>query len=352
MTSTDGFNASGPGEMTPRQRVHAAIEGKPYDRTPVTPIFMAWCANFIGRTYREYYLHGEVMADAQIAAMRRFNTDQVSVISDPWREAADQGMTFDWPDEGVGIPHHDLIQSEDDLAKLKTLKIEDSPRMLDRLDSLKRMLNEVGDTHSVMGWVEGPMALYADLRNVENAMMDMITEPDMFQRACEVIMPNQIHYAIEQVKAGADIIGVGDAAASLMGPDLYQQYLLELQKQLFDEIHNAGAKVKLHICGNINAIMPMLPDTGADVIDCDWMVPLAKTRRIVGPDVCLAGNFDPSAVLWQGSPESVAKAAKQNIHDAGDRFILQPGCEVPPATTQQNIAAFCPCQDSLVFAAV
>ena len=37
----------------------------------MTPIVMQWAAEFIGKTYRAYYLDGDVLADAQIAVAAR-----------------------------------------------------------------------------------------------------------------------------------------------------------------------------------------------------------------------------------------------------------------------------------------
>ena len=144
------------------------------------------------------------------------------------------------------------------------------------------------------------------------------------------------------------MIGVGDAAASLIGSDLYCKNILLLEKTLCDAIHEAGAAVKLHICGNTISIIEHMAKTGADIIDVDWMVPLEGARQLVGPEITLCGNFDPSGVLLQGSPEDVAKAAKQCIERGGEKFILMPGCEVPPGTPEENIRAFCPCNGCLI----
>jgi uroporphyrinogen decarboxylase len=62
----------------------------------------------------------------------------------------------------------------------------------------------------------------------------------------------------------------------------------------------------------------------------------------------LCGNFDPSAVLLQGSAEEVAEAARNCLAAGGERFFLMPGCEVPPATPEENIRAFCPCDGCLI----
>jgi uroporphyrinogen decarboxylase len=144
------------------------------------------------------------------------------------------------------------------------------------------------------------------------------------------------------------MIGIGDAAASLIGEALYKEYVLPGEQKLIAAIHDAGATVKLHICGNTIGIIQHMAKTGADIIDVDWMNPLDKARELVGPKVTLCGNFDPSAVLLQGSPQDVANAARNCIKAGGDKFVLMPGCEVPPATPEENIRAFCPCEGCLI----
>jgi len=334
--------------MTPKERIYAILNGDTYDRPAVTPIFMAWAANFIGRTYQDYYIDGDVLAEAQLAVVRAFNLDQTSAISDPWREASAYGMEFDYPKDGVGKPRGVLIKTRQDIARVKVLGIENAARTKQRIESVKKMAAQVGQTHSVLGWVEGPMAEYADLRGVERAFLDLIDDPQMFMEAGRVIVQNAISFAVAQIKAGADMIGVGDAVASLIGPNMYTTYVLPLQQELVAAIHEASAKVKLHICGNITNIVEHMAKSGADVIDVDWMVPLEKARQLVGPDIVLCGNFDPSAVLLQGTPENVAEAARKCIKAGGKKFFLMPGCEVPPATPQQNIRAFCPCEGCLI----
>ena len=334
--------------MTPKERIYATLKGQPIDRPAVTPIFMAWSANYIGRNYRDYYLDGDVLIQSQAAVVRAFNLDQISTISDPWREASGYGMEFNYPADGGGIPKEYLIKNPEDVAKIKPLDIESCDRMKQRVQSVATMAAEFGETHSVLGWVEGPMAEYADLRGVSETMMDLIDKPEAFMEASEMIVQNAISFATAQIQAGADMVGVGDAAASLIGPALYEQYVLPLEKKLVDGIHKAGGTVKLHICGNITDIIKYMAQSDADIIDVDWMVSLEQARRDVGPDITLCGNFDPAGVLLRGAPEDVAQAARECIREADENFILMPGCEVPPATPEENIRAFCPCKGCLI----
>jgi MtaA/CmuA family methyltransferase len=334
--------------MTPKERLYATINGSPCDRPAVTPIFMAWAAHFINRSYRDYYLDSNVLVEAQLAVTRAFNLDQISAISDPWREASAYGMEFDYPQEGVGKPKATLLNTDDDFADIGSLDIAASPRMQQRVNSVAAMASQVGETHSVLGWIEGPLAEYADLRGVESTMLDLIDNPQRVWQTAGILVDNAIRFAKAQIEAGADMIGIGDAVASLVGPDIYRDAIVPLECKLIAGIHEAGAKAKLHICGNIGNIIEYMPGTEADVIDVDWMVPLIEARAKVGDDVTLCGNFDPAGVLLQSSPQGVADVARACLQAGGQRFILMPGCEVPPQTPEENIRAFCPCDGSLM----
>ncbi len=334
--------------MSPKERMYNTLQGQPTDRPAVTPIFMARAAQFIGHTYRDYYLDGDILAESQLAVTRAFNLDQASVISDPWREASAYGMEFDYPADGVGKPRRLLIQSPEDAGLVKAFNIEDSQRPRQRIESVEKLAQAVGQTHSVLGWVEGPAAEYADLRGVENTFMDLMDKPELFTQVGDTLVGNAIRFALAQIDAGADMIGIGDAVASLISPAMYEQHVLPLEQRLISAIHYAGATAKLHICGNITHHLVHMAKTGADIIDVDWMVPLDGARVSVGPDITLCGNFDPAGVLLQGTPETIAEAARNCLKLGGDRFILMPGCEIPPATPEENIRAFCPCDGCLI----
>ena len=174
------------------------------------------------------------------------------------------------------------MDSDSTPHKLKAFDPLVAPRTRDRIEAVRQYVSLVGNTHSILGWVEGPLAEYVDLRGLDNAMVDLIEEPSRFHEAAQVIVDCAIAFARPQIEAGADVIGVGDAAASLIGPDLYRRHVLPWQQKLLAAIHNLGetrapaplpggkgVKIKLHICGNIAAIAPHLAESGADIIDVD-----------------------------------------------------------------------------------
>ena len=169
----------------------------------------------------------------------------------------------------------------------------DDERPRSRLRCIEREAAEVGDAYPVCGWVEGPIAEYTDLRGLELAMVDLLDEPDAFHAAAEHLVDEAVRFARVQIDAGADVIGIGDAAASIVGPQLYHDLVLPWEQKLIHRIHDAGALVKLHICGDLKPILADVVRTGADMIDLDWMVPIAAAREVAGDAADLRRQLRP-----------------------------------------------------------
>ena len=136
-----------------------------------------------------------------------------------------------------------------------------------------------------------------------------------------------------------DLIGVGDAAASLVGPQIYEEFVRPYEQRLVDGLHAMGTRVRLHICGNIRRILPGIGSLGCEMVDIDSMVPLDQARREMGPTAVLAGNLDPVKTLRNGTPESITAAMAECHRQAGPRYIVAAGCEVPRDTPEANVLA-------------
>jgi uroporphyrinogen-III decarboxylase len=170
--------------------------------------------------------------------------------------------------------------------------------------------------------------------------VDLIDDPGFVQDLIAFVYENAMSFAREQVRAGADIIGVGDAASSLIGPDLYREAVLAWEKRYIDAIHAMGALVRLHICGNTSELFPFFADVKADIVDLDWMADVGSARSQVGPGRMLSGNIDPVRVLQDGTPADVTAGLARCFEQAGGRFYaVNAGCEVPRRTPAANLKA-------------
>lgn len=327
--------------MNGRERLLAILDGQPIDRLPLMPITMMFAGDHAGIRYGEYASDFRALVRGQLATAEAYELDFVSCISDPAREACDCGAHVErFENQPPAIVETDALLA--DKAVLSTLErpaIMSGGRMQDRVQAAGLFREQASDRYLIEGWIEGPCAEAADLRGINTLMIDFFDDPGFVNDLFEFTLQLGLDFAKAQVEAGVDLIGVGDAAASLVGPEFYRQFVWPYEKRLVDGLHEMGTRVRLHICGNTRAILQGMGELGCDIVDLDFMVPMDEARQAMGPDQILLGNIDPVRVLRDGTPESVTAALAECHRQAGPRYIVSAGCEVPRDTAPENMQA-------------
>jgi MtaA/CmuA family methyltransferase len=329
--------------MTGRERALAVLEGRQPDHLPLMPITMMFAAHQCGVRYRDYVTDCRVLAEAQIYTAAKFWFDYVSVISDPAREAADLGAGIEWFEDQPPalVEARALLADKSALARLSLPDPWGGGRMHDRVKGVALLKERAGGEKLVEGWIEGPCAMGADLRGINTLMLDFADDPGFVRDLFGFCVEMELAFARAQVEAGADLIGVGDAAASLVGPRLYEEFVWPCERKLIDGLHAVGARVRLHICGKTRRLFQWMGRLDAEIVDLDWMAPLGEARREMGPAQVLLGNIDPVAVLRNGTPELVRAAVGECHRQARARYIVGAGCEVVRDTPEANLRALC-----------
>jgi MtaA/CmuA family methyltransferase len=325
--------------MNAYQRVMLALEGLEPDRKPNACILMAFAAKYIRASYKQYVTDYKTLSRAVLKCAEDFDIDILSVISDPVREASGFGAPICFPENGVPYVQGVYIQDLKDISKLKIAVPESAARMNDRIMAVDLLKREGGADYPVMGWVEGALAEACDLRGMNNIMMDLVDEHEAIGELLEICTEQAILFARSQINAGADIIGIGDAAASLVGPALYEEFVLPFEQRIVRAIHEEGARARLHICGNIQSILKQVTLTGADIIDVDWKVDFKEAVQQFGDSIAACGNFDPVSVLLQGTPEKVENSVRNCLAVSRSNTFIMAGCEVPGQTPLENLKA-------------
>ena len=169
-------------------------------------------------------------------------------------------------------------------------------------------------------------------------MMFLLEEPEAARELLDYCYELELKFALAQAAEGAEIIGIGDAAASLIGTALYEEFAFDYEKRMIEAIHSAGARVKLHVCGNITPILDRIAETGTDILDIDHMVGFGRAAELMQGRGCVCGNFDPVTVALFGTPEDVRRASIQCALTA-DNTIVAAGCEIPLDTDPANLLA-------------
>ncbi len=326
--------------MNPYVRYKARLRGEPVDRPPNFDIMMQYAAHYIGQPLARYYQDHRVLVAANLAVAEDYRLDILQAISDPYREAADHGLEVEFPPDGLPLSKTPLLAEPDDLRRLRPVAPEAGRRMSDRLAAITLFRQQAGGHFPIMGWVEGTLAEAADLRGVAQLLADLYDRPEWVIELLEFCTETAIAFARAQIAAGADIIGLGDAVCSQVSPKMYRQFALPYEQRIFAAIREAGAVGRLHICGNTSRIVADMARSGAEIVDLDWLVDWPQAvRTLAAEGVAACGNFDPVAVMLQGTPEQVRQATLDCVTGGDARSFIMAGCEIPDGTPAANLLA-------------
>lgn len=332
--------------MTPLERYIAVCNGELPDRAPVSPFIMQFAARVANVSYRDYCLSGEVLAYAQATCVRRFGYDSVNVTSDAVREyQALGGPIADFGEDSV--PAAEPTPFIKDLDDLKRLHLPDplgDNLMHEQIKALRILLRDLPD-QPVYAWVEAPFQESCILRDINYFMVDLRTDPNLPKEILKFVVEMETDFAYAQIEAGAKFIGIGDAIASLGSAEDYAEFNLPYLSELVERIKKRGVYVKYHACGRTKHLWRYIKQLNIDILNLDSQIDFGEAREFFGDKFVLKGNLNPVTEMMQATPEDVRRASKRSFEQAGKhgKFILSPGCELPPQTPYENLETLVEC---------
>jgi MtaA/CmuA family methyltransferase len=325
--------------MTKKQLFNKLINGESIPYTLFTPILMHFAARHIGKTYGAFASDHKVLVEANLKAIEDFDVDMAWLISDPYRETSAFGATIQYEAEGVPRCMNHVIQKSEDVHELKIPDVYGSERTMDRIKAAEELSTALQNEVPIIGWIEGPLAEACDLAGVSEMIMMLMLDPETSELLMDKCMTFAKKFAKTQLEAGCQIIGVGDAICSQIDLETYNTFILPRHKELISFIHDHGGLVKLHICGNINHLLPSIRTFSPDIVDLDWQVDLHEARKVLGSDIILCGNIDPVMIQDKSPEELYQMAHKLSQKMQGGKFILSGGCEITVNTPKENLMA-------------
>jgi uroporphyrinogen-III decarboxylase len=189
------------------------------------------------------------------------------------------------------------------------------------------------------------LAEACDLAGIDTMLVQMMVDPDFSNVIMDKCTEMGKNFAKAQIDAGCTIIGIGDAICSQIDHNTYNLFVKPRHQVLCDFIHSMGAAVKLHICGDINHLIPSFQSLKIDILDCDWQINIKTAKNLLGDDVLFCGNLNP--ILIQNDPKEIIKERSLGLINEHDNLILSGGCEITVLTPQENLLAMADaCQQS------
>lgn len=377
--------------MTPRQRLLAAMRHEPVDRVPVM------CQLAIGHYLLqtevdpvELWFTSEGFAHALVTLQRRYSFDGILVNlpgTDPnWRRwverierSKDGSATVSFVDGSQALcPADDNVQHIPARPRRRPAVGEVDPELVYyddphglgglkypfyfglepyRLDpqcywpdyffrTIELVREQVHPEVAVHGEIFSPWTQLMELFGYEQALVYALEEPDRCHAILSAYARGAADLGVQQARRGVDAVLVSSAFAGggFISPRMYRQFVLPYERQVVEAIHQAGAPVYVHTCGEIGDRLELIADSGVDGIDTLdppplGSVDLADAKRRVGDRVFFKGNIDPVNTLLRGSREDVRRDALARLAAGapGSGYILSSACSVSPRVPSANL---------------
>lgn len=172
--------------------------------------------------------------------------------------------------------------------------------------------------------VVDPLKMYKMLRR----------EPERAARFLSFINDFLIRYALEMVRAGADVISISDPSATgeILGPRNFQKFAVPYYQKIIHTLHQEGIPVILHICGNAHSIVEPLNEVKANAVSFDSIVNMKTARKEIMTG--LMGNVS-TQLLHTGETAKIVSITRNALNSGVD--IVAPACGLSMATSISNL---------------
>lgn len=328
--------------MTGAERIKAAVNFQPSDRVPVIAQVFGHAATVSGVALGEYVRSGELLARCQIQALKRYDYDAVFALMDTSVETEAAGSVLTYRKDRYPSVTTYALSDGAYLARVSAPDPHRAGRMPELLEAARILRREVGDDVLVVGCVLGPMTLATQLLGIEAALYSAIDEPERFSGVLDFATDIAIQFGIAQIEAGAHLPMVFDPSASpaVIPFQLFREIELPRLRKVLAAFKRGGAIANwLHIAGPAESILSLYPQAGVDIANFDYEVDPLDAQRAL-PQICLDGNIKPLAFV-EATPDVIADESSRLMSLFADRkgFIVSSGCEIPPESRPENIAA-------------
>jgi len=371
-------------EMTPKERLTAAIRFQGPDRVPVNPRMWRYMLKHDGSQSHATYLKyvDQVGLDpillrwwaspifpnarfswtpregARITATTREEggcTIVSRLIETPEGRLTDR-TRIPPPGKEYGIapdPHIEefAVKGRDDLPALRALVSACRPRREDTPD-FRAFAAEVGERGLTGLMTSTALSTNAgDAVSSDVLMVACLEDPDFLNEVLDIFHEPILETTRWALERGAEVVGISAFYESMSGgwgPAIYRRFFLPRIKEIVDLTHEHGVIYFHYDDGKVRDTLGMLQEIGVDLVSTICPPPsgdltLPEARAIAGTRVCLNGGIDTVNTVWRGTPADVDRAVREAIEAAAlpeGGYILGTSDSITEEAPPENFAAF------------
>lgn len=331
-------------QMNPMERSIALGKGQLVDRLPCNPNIANGVARIYGCKISDFNTSGKAIAQAQIAAYRKFGMDGVRVFTDLYAWAEAMGSVALLPEDNTADLLKPAIEDIKDIGNIRIANPYKDGRLPVYVEAMKYLMDSIGNEVGCSGGIVGPFSNAFFLVGVEKMTKLFFKNPEVVHKLCELSLQTCIEYSKVVISLGLSItISEPLASCTIISPKFYEKFCLPYLKRLVEFIRSEGKTCVLHICGKTEKIWPFIADLsqiGVGGFSMDNMENLRKCKETLGDKTKIMGNVDPSNVMYAGTQKEVRNAVINCVsegYDSPKGYIIMSGCSLPVETPLQNI---------------
>lgn len=318
--------------FTGKQRILMAFDHKKSDRLPVFDVVNKpdMYTNILGMD--NFYAKG-------IPAVRlalKIGMDAVLVHCAPYTCLVQPQQTWDGPDtftDRFGIKSKMMdgswplgmainpIEPDENFLKL----IQDMPVTDADVQEVRSAVIEAKDRIAVFGGARSAFSFLMIALGLENLSVLIYDDPDLLESLVAAADAYWTKVGLKLIEAGCTALYVADDMGmnqtTLISPSMLRKFFIPSLKKQVSIWKEAGGRVVLHSCGNINAILDDISLMGIDALTNLQEragMNLAAVKKTHGSDFAILGNVDATGVMTGNDKKAISEAIKHVISVAGD----------------------------------
>jgi uroporphyrinogen decarboxylase len=321
--------------MTPRERVWAALSGEVLDRPPVS---------FWGHFYHRESTARELV-DATVEHQREFGWDWVKLNPrkhyhvEPWGVsyrysglAAEKPVLEKWP-----------VHQPGDWAAV-TERPHDGGALGEQIEAVSLLRRELPADVPMIETVFTPLAVLGEMVEEPGELrLHMRTNPNAVRGALAAVTATYERFVPRLLAAGADGIYLATtdwASRNLMSPSDYREWAMPFDLRILAAAAGAPFNV-LHVCKRRNLLFE-LADYPVSAFSWDATDPTNPSladglARLPG---AVMGGISQEEALRNPDPMHAVAEFRRGLEQThGRRWLVAPGCSIPPAVPAANLKA-------------
>lgn len=341
--------------MTSRERVLAVLNRQQPDRIPVD----IW---LVPELVEKFKL--DLGVDHELDIYRKLEVDKIVWLGVPYK-----GVLLINPNEHQEINHwgvkfekieanskaeygevsfHPLL-GLDDIAELEAYPWP-HPDDFDYKTAAQNAKTLAKEFVTLGPWIS-IFEVYCSMRSLQEALMDVIAEPEFLHVALKKIAWSQgemLRRFLIEAEGAVDMVfmsdDLGSQASQLMSMEAFNEFLYPHLKSWCDIAHAHGAKVFFHTDGASEPFIPRLIEMGVDVLNpiqhiCQGME-CQSLKAKYGQKLIFHGGVENQKILPFGTPQEVVQETLACLNELGPEGYLPCSCHFAQADTPlENIMA-------------